>query len=120
MLQFPFLGPIGPPTPLKSVHTFPALFFFNTFEKFKESGMQHSILLHHSILNTVRHRQGSEMVARIDQLKAWVQILDRPSALESRLGTRLDSKQGLTKPLHVIIEKVIDLTIDFQKYLKIK
>ena len=38
----------------------------------------------------------------------------RPSPSESRLGFRLDSKLGSTKPHHAIIEKIIDLTIDFK------
>ena len=40
---------------------------------------------------------------------------DRPSPSESRLGFRLDSKPGPTKPHHAIIEIIIDLTIDFQQ-----
>ena len=39
----------------------------------------------------------------------------RPLPSESRVGSRLDSKPGSTKSLHVIIEKIIDLTIDFQQ-----
>ena len=64
-----------------------------------------------------RHGQGSETDPRIGQLYAWVQTLDRPSPSEFRLGFRLDSKPGSTKPHHAIIEKIIDLTIDFQQYL---
>ena len=44
-----------------------------------------------------------------------LETLDRPSPSESRLGLRLDSKPGSTKPHHAIIEKIIDLTIDFQQ-----
>ena len=38
----------------------------------------------------------------------------RPSPSESRLRFRLDSKPDSTKALHVIIDKIIDLKIDFQ------
>ena len=49
------------------------------------------------------------------RLESRVQTLDRPLPSESRLGFRLDSKPGLTKPHNAIIEKIIDLTIDFQQ-----
>ena len=62
-----------------------------------------------------RHVKGSKTDPGIGQKQAWVQTLDRPSPLESRLGSRLDSKTGLTKALYVIIEKTIDLSIDFQQ-----
>ena len=46
-------------------------------------------------------------------------LLTDPNPQVFRLGYRLDAKPGSTKPLYAIIEKMIDLTIDF-KVLYIK
>ena len=62
-----------------------------------------------------RHGLESETNPWIGQLWAWVQTLDISSPSESRLGSSLDSKPGLTEPILVIIEKIIDMTMDFQQ-----